>query len=101
MHRFAQDNKASSLYSRLNKHESLLEGSIVNVTPLQSNRVISSQTKSKRKSFKNSNETKQCVPMSASVSFDRLNQSIDIVTERAAHLFYNGEYKNCIDVVNE
>lgn len=81
----------------------MLDGSIVNITPLQSNRMIGSieQIKSKRRSFRNSNETKQCTPISASVGFDRLNQSIDIVTERAAHLFYNGEYKNCIDIVNE
>lgn len=83
----------------MNKHESLLDGSIVNITPLQ--RAVSSQAKSKRKSLKNTAETKQCVPVSANVSFDRLNQSIDIITERAAYLFYNGEYKNSISILNE
>lgn len=32
---------------------------------------------------------------------DRLNQSVDIITEQAGYLFYNSEYKNCIDVLDE
>lgn len=39
--------------------------------------------------------------IAAQVSFERLDQSIDIITERAANLFYNGEYKNCIGILNE
>lgn len=99
--RLGQDMKPSSLYSRLNKHESLSHGSIVNLTPLHSNRSINSQTKSKRKMYKNSSEAKSFVSIPAPTSFERLEQSIDIVTERAAHLFYNGEYKNCINILNE
>lgn len=32
---------------------------------------------------------------------DRLSQSIDIITENAEGLFYNSEYKNCINVLDE
>lgn len=87
------------MYSKLNKHETLMSDSIINITP--PHRAVSSQGKSKRKSLKNATETKQCVPVLANVSFDRLNQSIDIITERAAYLFYNGEYKNSISILNE
>lgn len=73
----------------------------VNLTPLNSNRTMSSQSKSKRKIYKNSTETKSVVSIPAQVSFERLDHSIDTLTERAAHLFYNGEYKNCINKINE
>lgn len=76
-------------------------GSIVNLTPLHSNRSTNMQTKSKRKVYRNSTETKSVTLIPSQVSFERLEQSIDIVTEQAASLFYNGEYKNCINVLNE
>lgn len=50
--------------------------------------------------YKNVAEPK-CTMLLAQTSFDRLNQSIDIVTERAANLFYNGEYKTSIIILNE
>lgn len=73
----------------------------VNLTPINSNRCSSSQSKSKRKIYKNSTDTKSIVTIPAQVTFKRLEQSIDIVTERAAYLFYNGEYKTCINILNE
>lgn len=98
--RYTQDTKASSLYSRLQKHESSLH-SVVNITPIHSNRTLNLQSKSKRKTYRSTSESKSFVPISAQLGFDRLNQSIDIITERAAHLFYNGEYKNSIGILNE
>lgn len=39
--------------------------------------------------------------LSVQVGLDRLDQSIDIVTEKAGNLFYNSEYKSCIKVLDE
>lgn len=97
--RFVQDMKSSSLYTRLNKHES--HGSIMNITPMHSNRSVNSQPKSKRKVYKHLNLSKGSASVPVQICFERLKNSLDIVTERAANLFYNGEYKKCINVLNE
>lgn len=99
--RFVQDIKTTSLYTRLNKHESLSHGSIMNLTPLHSNRSVNSQPKSKRKMYKRSNISKSLASVPAQIGFERLKNSLDIVTERASNSFYNGEYKKCINVLNE
>lgn len=91
----------SSLYTRLNKHESVSHGSIMNTTPLHSNRSVNPQPKSKRKVYKHSNLSKSLATVPVQMCFERLKNSLDIVTERAAILFYNGEYKKCINVLNE
>lgn len=97
--RFGQDVKSSSLYTRLNKHES--QASIMNITPLHSNRSVITQPKSKRKVYKHTNVTKGQSSVPVQICFERLKNSLDIITERAANLFYNGEYKKCINVLNE
>lgn len=100
--RFAHDIKQSSLYARLSKHESLTHGSIMNITPLQhSNRSVHSQPKSKRKVYRHSNYPRGLASVPVQVCFERLKNSLDIITERAGNLFYNGEYKKCINVLNE
>lgn len=35
------------------------------------------------------------------VGCDRLERSVDIITEQASALFYNSEYKNCVEVLDE
>lgn len=99
--RLAHEMKSSSLYTRLSKHESLSHGSIMNLTPLHSNRSGSSQPKSKRKMYKHSHLSKSSASVPAQICFERLKNSLDMVTERAANAFYNGEYRKCVNILNE
>lgn len=73
----------------------------MNLTPLHPNRSVNSQSKSKRKMYKRTNVSKCQATVSVQICFERLKKSLDIVTEQAANLFYNGEYKKCVNAVDE
>lgn len=54
-----------------------------------------SQSK-KRESRSNDN----CI-LTLNTCFERLNQSLDIVIEKAKSLFYDSEYKECMDILEK
>lgn len=54
-----------------------------------------------RKSHNNRGDSveKHWIPIQ--VGCDRLERSVDLITEQASALFYNSEYKNCVEVLDE
>lgn len=54
-----------------------------------------------RKSHNNRGDPIEKHWISIKVGCDRMEHSVDLITEQASALFYNSEYKNCIEILDE
>lgn len=84
-----------SLQSSLSKHTTPTNPQL---TPV----AFKSQTGDRKKrnaSNATTNAVRTWIPIQ--VGCDRLDQSIDIITEKAEALFYNNDYKKCIKVLDK
>lgn len=87
------------MLTRLSKHvtPSNAFGGI-NLTPTHQ---LKSHNEQNRRNELNVSITATNCWLPVQVGYDRLEQSIDIVTEKAGQLFYNSEFKKCITVLDE
>lgn len=86
----SKDAKTPTVPSRTKKPDTLMQ------TPMQTQ-----QSSYLRKSHNNrvNPVEKHWIPMQ--VGCNRLERSVDLITEQASALFYNSEYKNCVEVLDE
>lgn len=94
-----------SIQANLSKHTTPINtfsAAAPHLTPLHTFKPqFSSNENVHRKRVSMNTNTTSKAWMSFQIGSMRLDQSIDIITEKAASLFYNSEYKKAINVLDE